>query len=99
MIKLSGHESPHHLGLATGRIVLKPRRVQPFLARHPWVFASAIDRIEGEAGDGDVVDLVSENGRFVARGVLNRASLLRVRLYTWDEAQPLDREFWRRRID
>jgi 23S rRNA (cytosine1962-C5)-methyltransferase len=85
-------------GLPLGKLVLKPRRAQPFLARHPWVFAAAIDRIEGEPADGDVVDLVSDRG-FIARGILNRSSLLRVRLYTWDENQPLDRTFWKNRID
>jgi 23S rRNA (cytosine1962-C5)-methyltransferase len=82
----------------SGKVVLKPRRAQPFLARHPWVFAAAIDRVEGEPADGDVVELVSDRGRFIARGVYNRGSLLRMRLYTWDESQPLDRDFWKGRI-
>jgi 23S rRNA (cytosine1962-C5)-methyltransferase len=84
--------------LPSGKVVLKPRRAQPFLARHPWVYAAAIERIEGNPGDGDVVDLVTEKG-FVARGILNHNSLLRVRLYTWDANQPLDREFWKTRIE
>ena len=28
----------------TPRVVLKPKHAQPFYARHPWVFAGAIDR-------------------------------------------------------
>ncbi len=92
-------DSPAPPQNAAGRVVLKPRKAQPFLARHPWVFASAVDRIEGDPQDGDVVDLVSDKGRFVARGVLNRNSSLRVRLYTWDANQPLDLSFWRRRLE
>ncbi len=84
---------------AVGRVVLKPRKAQPFLGRHPWVFATAVDHIEGEPKDGDVVDLVSDKDRFVARGVLNRNSALRVRLYTWDAHQPLDLAFWRQRLE
>ncbi|MCA9048583.1 MAG: hypothetical protein KDA89_07630, partial [Planctomycetaceae bacterium] len=29
------------------RIILKQRRAQPFFGRHPWVFDSAVDRIDG----------------------------------------------------
>ena len=60
---------------------------------------SAIDRVEGEAADGDVVDLVSEKGKFVARGLLNSRSRIRVRLYTWNAAQPLDDSFWQSRLE
>lgn len=91
--------APDEAGLPQGRVVLKPRKAQPFIGRHPWVFASAIDRIEGEPRDGDVVDLYTDRERFLARGVLNRQSLLRVRLYAWDPNQPLDAAFWRGRME
>ncbi|MFO0935728.1 MAG: class I SAM-dependent rRNA methyltransferase [Gemmataceae bacterium] len=80
------------------RVVLKPKRSQPFFGRHPWVFAGAIDRIEGTPDDGAEVDLVSSTGTFIARGLYNSQSKIQVRLYTWDEGQALDREFWRQRI-
>ena len=40
------------------RIILKARR-QPLLCRHPWVFAGAIDRVEGTPDDGQEVDVRS----------------------------------------
>ncbi len=79
--------------------ILKPRKARPFYARHPWVLDSAIDRIDGVADDGDVIDLLSEKGKFIARGVFNSRSRIRVRLYTWDAGQSLDDEFWRRRLE
>lgn len=79
--------------------VLKPRKSRPFYNRHPWVLDSAVDRIEGNPGDGDVVDLLSEKGKFIARGVYNSHSRIRVRLYTWQETESLDRDFWRRRLE
>jgi 23S rRNA (cytosine1962-C5)-methyltransferase len=81
------------------RVVLKPQKARPFYARHPWVLDSAIERIEGDAIDGDVVDLISEKGKFVARGLLNSQSRIRVRLYTWDAAESLDDSFWRRQLE
>ena len=81
------------------RIVLKPRKARPFFGRHPWVLDSAVDRIEGGPADGDVVDLFSEQERFIARGIFNGRSRIHVRLYTWNEAEPLDDAFWRRRLE
>ena len=30
------------------RVIIKPRRARPFFARHPWVFVTSIDRVEGD---------------------------------------------------
>ncbi|MGA7702105.1 MAG: class I SAM-dependent rRNA methyltransferase [Thermoguttaceae bacterium] len=80
------------------QVILKPRKARPFYARHPWVLDSAIDRVEGDPADGDVVDLLGDKGKFIARGIFNSRSRIRVRLYTWDADTPLDDAFWRRRI-
>jgi 23S rRNA (cytosine1962-C5)-methyltransferase len=85
-------------GFAAATAVVKPRRARPFYGRHPWVLDSAIARLEGAAADGDVVDLVSDAGKFIARGIYNGNSRIRVRLYTWDVQQPLDRAFWRAKL-
>ncbi len=86
-------------GLAVAQAVLKPRKAQPFFGRHPWVLESAIARIEGSPADGDIVDLVSDKGRFIARGMINSRSRLRVRLYSWDPGELLDEAFFRRRLE
>jgi 23S rRNA (cytosine1962-C5)-methyltransferase len=85
-------------GLPIGTAILKPRRARPFFGRHPWVLDSAIDRVEGEPADGDVVDLQTHDGQFVARGLWNSQSRLRVRLYAFDAAVPLDDALWRSRL-
>src|SRR5204863_233993 len=74
------------------------RKSQPFFGRHPWVLDSAIAKIEGTVADGDIVDLHSEKNRFIARGLYNSRSKLRVRLYTWDPGELLDTEFFRLRL-
>jgi 23S rRNA (cytosine1962-C5)-methyltransferase len=81
-----------------GQVFLKPKRAQPFFGRHPWVFAGAIDRIDGDPADGAVVDVRSHVGTFVARGLFNRQSKIRVRLYSWDEAAELNEAFFRERL-
>jgi 23S rRNA (cytosine1962-C5)-methyltransferase len=86
-------------GLGTARVILKPRKVRPFFGRHPWVLESAVARVDGDAADGDVVELISDKGRFIARGLYNSQSRIRVRLYTWSAAELLDESFWRRRLE
>lgn len=81
------------------QVVLQPRRARPFYGRHPWVFPGAIGRVEGGPGDGAVVDLVSHTGNFVARGLYNSQSKIRVRLYTWNSEQSLDRAFFRGQLE
>jgi 23S rRNA (cytosine1962-C5)-methyltransferase len=85
-------------GLAEAQVILKPRKARPFFGRHPWVLDSAIDRVDGQPSDGAVVDLVAHNGKFVARGLLNSQSRIRVRLYTWSAGEALDSDLWKSRI-
>ncbi|MGQ9504386.1 MAG: class I SAM-dependent rRNA methyltransferase [Thermogutta sp.] len=84
--------------MVCGRIIIRPDRIRPFLERHPWVRAGAIELVEGLPEDGSVVDVVSRQGKFIARGIFNGQSQIRVRLYTWQD-EPLDENFWRRRIE
>lgn len=86
-------------GVPTATAVLKPKRARPFFGRHPWVLDSAVLRLEGEPAEGDVVDLATHDGKFVARGLWNPASRIRVRLYAFDPATRLDAGFWRSRLE
>jgi 23S rRNA (cytosine1962-C5)-methyltransferase len=78
---------------SAGRVVLKPRRARPFFARHPWVFDASVERVVGEPAAGDQVDVETHEGQFIARGLYNPVSTIRVRLYRWDDG-PLDETFW-----
>jgi 23S rRNA (cytosine1962-C5)-methyltransferase len=85
--------------MTTKRIILRAKRARPFYGRHPWVFAGAIDAVEGDPGDGGEVELVSHTGNFVARGLYNSRSKIRVRLYSWEPDVELDRTFFKDRLD
>lgn len=84
---------------STARVVLKPRKLTPFLHRHPWVLDSAIARIHGRPADGEEVDLVADGGQWVARGLFNSRSRIRVRLYSWTPGEALSDPFWRSRLE
>jgi 23S rRNA (cytosine1962-C5)-methyltransferase len=85
--------------MTTPRVILQPRRARPFYGRHPWVYAGAIAAVEGAPADGDEVDLYSHAGRFIARGLYNSRSKIRLRLYAWEPDVPLDRQFFGDRLD
>ncbi len=79
-------------------VTLKPRHALPFFKRHPWVFAGAIRSVQGDPQPGDEVVLHTHEGEFIARGLFNPHSQIRVRLYSWNQTAPLDRAFWKARL-
>lgn len=58
------------------------------MGRHPWLFAGAIQAVEGEPADGDWVRVCrAEDGAFIAHGIYNSKSQIRVRLYSWNSEE------------
>jgi len=79
------------------RVILHKGRARPLWFGHPWVYANAVDRVEGEAAPGDGVSLCDHDGRLIGRGFYNPRSQIPVRLCTRaDEA--LDAAFLRARV-
>ena len=67
--------------------------------RHPWVFSGAIERIiEGDKalGEGDVVDVITKQGDFIARGHYQIGSIA-VRVLSF-EREDIDQAWWNVRI-
>ena len=92
-------DSPTGVSPSTPTVVLKARRAKPFFFHHPWVFSGAIARVDGQPTDGDEVNVVSHDGKFVARGLWNSQSQIRVRLYMWEQDRAIDRAFWQERVE
>lgn len=67
--------------------------------RHPWVFSGAIERISeniAPLSEGDLVDVVTKSGDFIARGHWQIGSIA-VRVLTF-EKEEIDQSWWNRRI-
>jgi len=79
-------------------ILLKPGREKSLLRRHPWVFSGAIQQVEEEPAPGGTVDLLSSNREFLARAATSPASQIRARVWTFDPAEEVNADFFRKRI-
>ena len=63
---------------------------------HPWVFSGAIHHIEGTPEEGDVVRVLSADGRFLAVGHIQIGSIA-VRVLSFEDVV-IDRHFWQQRL-
>lgn len=77
---------------------LKPGHVQPVWAGHPWIYAQAVQRVEGGATAGDEVSIVDPRGNLLGRGFYSPGSAIPVRVLVRDPKVPIDGELFRRRI-
>jgi 23S rRNA (cytosine1962-C5)-methyltransferase len=82
-----------------GAVVIKAGHVQPVWAGHPWVFAQAIERIEGGVAPGDEVSVRDARGNTLGRGLYSPGSAIPVRLFTHDADTPIDGALFARRIE
>jgi len=78
-------------------IFLKPGRDRPVLNGHPWIFSGAIATVEGDQETIGVADVFDDRKQWIARGLYNPKSQIRIRVLTW-EREPIDRDFFSRRM-
>ena len=79
-------------------LFLKPDRERSVLRRHPWIFSGAVARVDGDVTGGDTVVVRTSSGEFLARAAYNPKSQIVARIWSWDETERIDGEFFHRRI-
>ncbi len=79
-------------------VTLKPSKEKSLLRRHPWIYANAIDRVEGKPASGATVVVRAHDGRFLARAAYSPHSQIRLRVWSLDESEPIDHAFFKRRV-
>ncbi|MFD2612727.1 class I SAM-dependent rRNA methyltransferase [Paenibacillus gansuensis] len=80
-------------------IVLSKQRKKRLEQAHPWVFASEVDRMEGEAVPGSLVDVANHQGRYLATGYYNPKSQIIVRVVSYSPLAEMDEEFFVKRLE
>ena len=68
-------------------VILKKGKEKSLLRRHPWVYDTAIGRVEGKPSSGETVKVESADGRFLAYGAFSPSSTLRVRAWSFVEEE------------
>lgn len=66
---------------------------------HIWVYHDEIRDIDGAYENGDIVDVLTEKGRYLGSGFINDNSKIRVRILSKNANDRFDEAFYRRRID
>ena len=77
-------------------IKLREGKERSLLRRHPWVFQGSVAK--GGADAGETVRVEADDGRFLAWGSFSPTSMIRVRAWSFDEAERIDAAYFARRI-
>jgi 23S rRNA (cytosine1962-C5)-methyltransferase len=86
-------------------VTLKPGREKSVQRRHPWVFSGAIDRVEGDPGSGETVEVRAPHagsstagGAPLALGAYSPHSQIAVRIWTFDPTEVVSAPFFNARL-
>lgn len=82
----------------TAYLYLNKDREKSLLRRHPWVFSGAVKKLEGKPLAGEPVEIMDSQGKWLARGAYSPSSQIRARVWTFDEKEPINRDFFIKRL-
>ena len=77
-------------------IYLRKGKEESLKRFHPWVFSGAVHHMEGELEEGDLVNVYTSDGCFIAKGHWQIGSIA-VRVLTFEDCE-IDVSFWCNRI-
>lgn len=77
-------------------IILKRGKEESLLRSHPWIFSGAIFQMHGQPAEGEVIDVLTSQREFIARGHYQIGSIT-VRVLTFRE-EAIDLDWWKARI-
>ncbi|MDB5084528.1 MAG: rRNA large subunit methyltransferase [Bacilli bacterium] len=80
------------------KAVLTARRKKRLEQGNPWVYQNEIDRMEGTANPGDVVDIYNHQGHFLAKGSYNPNSQICIRVLAYDQKEQINQSFFEKRF-
>ena len=79
-------------------LTVNEKAARAIRAGHPWVYGAETTGPDRPCANGDIVDVVSQKGRWLGAGFLNDHSKIRVRLLSRNTNDRFDEAFWRRRL-
>ena len=83
-------------------ITIKQGKEKSLLAGEPWIYASAVEKVDGKPNEkmkpGGTAIVQTSAQKFLARAAYNSKSQIRGRVWTFDEAQPVDHALMKRLV-
>ncbi len=78
------------------KIVLKDKKDASLRRFHPWVFSGAVDKMEGQIADGEVIEVYSKSGEYLATGHYQDGSIC-VRIFSFAKTEA-NQTFWTNKL-
>ena len=94
----SSASSPVKVAFDGARLFVQEGREKSLLRRHPWVFSSAVEHLEGGPLSGDTIQLCDAQGGFLAWAAYNSQSQICARVWSWQADEKIDADFFRHKI-
>ncbi len=79
-------------------IVLRSGREKSVLNRHPWIFLSAIERVEGSPESGETVLVLDAKKQVIAKAAYSPASKIKARVWTTSVDLEINRDYIAKKI-
>jgi 23S rRNA (cytosine1962-C5)-methyltransferase len=79
-------------------LILHPGKERSLFRHHPWLFDTAVARLNGHARSGDTVTVQAADGRPLAKAAYSPHSKIRARVWSFDVETTIDHAFFKRRI-
>ncbi len=76
------------------KIIINGGREKSLLRKHPWIFSGAVKSSNG-AASGDIVQVVADDGRFLATAAFSAQSQIVARVLSFVEGEIIDEAFFR----
>lgn len=81
-----------------GEVILKKSVSHRVLNGHPWIFSNEVGEIRGPLEGGEIVDVLTHEGKFLGRGYANPRSQILVRILTRARNEAINDDFFFDRI-
>ena len=99
VIIILSNEKDNAMDRAYPKITVSKKCEKFIKGGHIWVYHDEIRSVDGVYENGDIVDVLTEKGKYLGSGYINDNSKIRVRIISKNPNDKFDEAFYRRRID
>lgn len=78
-------------------VYLKQGKEESLKRFHPWVFSGAIAHMDSNLMDGEIVNIYTSTGEFIAKGHYQLGSIS-VRILSFERDEEINADFWEKRL-